>query len=89
MYTSKKRIIEIFKDVKCTIEEEKYFHGICLTVHVNQWLDGDINAEELEDFFDVLFKNKPSTCGDSYWWKKGLKQPRIEFLDKLIKKLEK
>lgn len=89
MHTSKKRIIEIFKDVKCTIEEDESFLGICFTIHTSQWLDSDITMQELEDLFDVLIDNKPSTCGDLYWWKKGLKQPRIEFLDKLIKKLEK
>jgi len=49
--------------------------------------DGIINRDEFERLTYLIKINKPAVNYKNgyFWWKKGKRKPRVEFLKKLIK----
>lgn len=81
-----KGLIEIFELLKDYIENTpKYvFNGMCRS------LDTLVMTGELTDIEHSLaidYLNSIKTTGD-HWWREGLKQPRIDFLNEQITDLK-
>lgn len=70
------------------IKEEEEFLGMCLSA--SELRDfREISHEEHLSIKEYLKNNKPVLCmGMVYWWNRGDKEPRIEWLEKQIKLLE-
>jgi hypothetical protein len=81
----KARIIEILQMLKHEIEINHH-SGICLALEClynkrEIWLLSDTH-----EIKKIIYANKPKEIYDNaYWWPPGYKQPRIEFLNELIK----
>lgn len=62
------------------------FSGMCAEINEMRYKDM-INKKEHKRLEHLIFKHRPDKTHVllQYWWKRGLKPPRIEFLNKLIK----
>lgn len=62
--------------------------GLCHMID-EMWLESFISLPERHRLSDIISQNRPEKKKSRfYWWNLGEKQPRVEFLQSLITKLE-
>jgi len=77
-----KELLIILRD---SIPEEKDFEGLCVQTTLLRQRD-IITLKEMRILDNYLFVNLPGFPG-SFRWEKGLKPPRIEWLNEKIRNL--
>ncbi len=80
-------ILELLKFVLSTMD--RFCFGLC--VHIDYlYLNGHINKDERYSLTLYMEDNKPEGADiDNYWWPKGEKEPRLDWINKQIQILEK
>lgn len=68
------------------INKAEYFTGLC-SATLNMRIDGIINDVEEIELDEFLYENRPSDVGNCFWWTRGLKNPRLEFLNALKERI--
>lgn len=86
-----KELLQVMLD-----NQDSFITGLCHWVNKLYFIDGKISVWELYQLEIYIDKNKPmftwySLTGKSnaYWWKRGDIEPRIKWIKKHIKKLNK
>lgn len=77
-----KQLLIILRDY---IKTEEDFTGMCITTTMMA-MHGKINYSQMNRIDNYLTNHSPKMFPETfgYWWKKGEKKPRIEFLNNLI-----
>ena len=85
---SSKDTLELLKFVLSTMDRFCFF-GLC--IHIDSlYLNGHINKDEHYSLTLYMEDNKPEGADiDKYWWPKGEKEPRLDWINKQIQILEK
>jgi len=83
---NKKKMSKLLTMLKTYIKKEKGFSGMCVSITWATKYKHMIDAEgdRLADYLD----NHTPRFTLAYWWKKGVKKPRIDWLTEKIKELK-
>ena len=65
------------------LQDKDTFIGICDSLHVLYFTDAISEAEYLYTL-TFINRHKPKNASQGYWWRKGVKKPRIIYLKKMI-----
>lgn len=89
------KMIKLLKKLKVKIiNVESYrFRGMCLAIVEMRGI-GSISIEEYKSIFNYFNQNAPQIMQgykqaiNKFWWTQGKKEPRLNWIDEQIKKLE-
>ena len=86
-----KTMLEIVTAVRKHTDIEKMYVGMCATARELTYM-GVLTHDEFMDFKEYIHRFKPKKIQHNgfpeYFFKRGSRKPRINFLDKRIKELE-
>ena len=83
--TKKDRVIkELLQKLIVEIEQDDRFSGMCGLLQIMYYTER-INFENWKLLSNYLREHRPHNAG-IWWWTKGLKQPRIDWLKDRISK---
>lgn len=76
---------ELILYLKHRVETDTIITGICSIIHFNNSITEDekARARYLINLYKPFFK-----VVDGYWWESGKRNPRIKFLNKILRKLK-
>ena len=79
--------LELLQILDKAILETPYFPGLCMLIQY-LWIERIITAPEYNILLLYIQRYKPKTAiyYYPYWWPRGAKEPRHQFLQELIKK---
>lgn len=81
-------IVELLNLLKDYIIKDEYFKGMCIQISL-MVVSNAIDTSEEIIIRNYLKNQKPLTKNHlGFWWTKGNKKPRLDWIDKQIKKLE-
>lgn len=83
-------LIKVMEIILTHLKECKIFkYGLCDLVYQLKWSPNRISCEGKSIFDEYLRIHEPPTLVDQYYyWKPGLKEPRIEWLEKHLEILK-
>ena len=93
---NKKKMSKLLTMLKTYIKKEKGFSGMCVSITSATIFKGMIGRDNGTDVFTVeegdkllyYLDNNTPRFARAYWWKKGVKKPRIDWLTEKIKELK-
>lgn len=86
----KTKIIELLEKLRAYIVkvETNHFFGMCAEV-TEMYEEDLITSDEYDDLDDYIVDRVPrGLCKIDYWWPRGEKQPRFDWIDEQVKILK-